>query len=163
IIIYYVDFTSLMKNINYSYMWIVGALVLGLGVLGTVQTGFAQQNQSQSSGGGEVTGELAMMALDLDQIETHVTGAQEAIANADSVATLDHLSQIENLMSTLEKQPQIMQDIKSVKDAISNNDMQKATEDITKIQGQISQVKTQNPELVGNGEGGEDQEDEEDN
>ncbi|MFB5600440.1 MAG: hypothetical protein ACE5SW_09470 [Nitrososphaeraceae archaeon] len=131
---------------------IVVLLVLGIGIYATMYPAFGQSNQTQGSSSSGGNGELAMMALDLDQIETHVTAAQEAIANADSVATLDHLSQIENLMSTLEKQPKIMQDIKSIKDAISNNDMQKATEDITKIQGQISQVKTQNPALVENTE-----------
>lgn len=143
----------------------LGTLIVGLGVLGSTSTGFAQQgnesqsqqgSQGQSSSGSGGTGELAMMALDLDNIEEHVNAAQEAVANADSVAALDHLSQIENLMSTLEKQPQIMSDIKSIKDSLSNNDLQKATEDITKIQSQISQVKTQNPELVND----EDNEDE---
>lgn len=99
-----------------------------------------------------------MMALDLDNIEEHITSAQKDIANADMVAALDDLSQIENLMATLEKQPQIMSDIKSIKDSLSNNDLEKATEDITKIQSQISQVKSQNPQLVSDGEDSDDSE-----
>ena len=148
-----------MKNIKFSFVGVFGILILGLSIPGVVQTGFGQQNQSQSSSSSGGTGELAMMALDLDVIEEHITAAQDAIGKADTVAALDHLSQIENLMATLEKQPKIMEDIKSIKDSLTNNDLQKATEDITKIQSQISQVKTQNPELVSDGEDSEDSED----
>lgn len=156
-----------MRNIKHSFIWVLGTLIVGLGILGSIQIGYAQQgnvsqsqqgNDSQSSSGSGGTGELAMMVLDLDDIEEHITSAQNDIANADTVAALDDLSQIENLMATLEKQPQIMSDIKSIKDSLSNNDLEKATEDITKIQSQISQVKSQNPQLVSDGQDNDDNE-----
>ncbi|MDR4510729.1 MAG: hypothetical protein MRJ93_03375 [Nitrososphaeraceae archaeon] len=161
-----------MRNIKHSFIWVLGTLIVGLGILGSTQIGYAQQgnesqsqqgNASQSSWGSGGTGELSMMALDLDNIEEHITGAQNAIADANTVAALDHLSQIENLMATLEKQPQIMNDIKSIKDSLSNNDLEKATEDITKIQSQISQVKTQNPQLLNDGQDNDDNDDNDDN
>ena len=146
-----------MRTIKYSFIWTLGALIVGLGIPGSIATGYAQQgNESQSSSGSGGTGELAIIALDLDVIEEHITGAQDAIANADTVGALDHLSQIENVMVTLGEQPQIMSDIKSIKDSLSNNDLEKATESITKIQSQISQVKSQNPELVNDSEDSED-------
>ena len=176
-----------MRIINYSFVWIVGATVLSLSISGFLQTGYSQINQTQQDGisssnmsdtqssgvsgtqsnmsdtqssqNSGMTGELALMALDLDDVEDNVGDIQEGIANADAIGALDALSKIENSMSTLEKQPQILEDLKKVKDSLSNNDFQKATEDIVKIQSQISQVKTQNPEIANDNDNNDDSDD----
>lgn len=99
------------------------------------------------------------MALELDDIEDQISTAMDAVMNGENVAALDALSEIQNLMLTLEKEPNILKDIKSIKDSLSNNDLNKATEDLTKIQNQITTVKSQNPEIMNeNDSNGDDEE-----
>lgn len=184
-----------MRKTNYSFIWIVGTLMVSMSISGVLQTGYSQINQTQqeqiapsnmsdnqpssfsssssnmsdnqssnmssskSDKSSDMTGELALMALDLDEIEDNVGDVQEAIAKADTLNALDSISKIENSMATLEKQPKILQDIKNIKDSLSNNDFQKATEDIVKIQSQISQVKTQNPEIANDNDNNDDSDD----
>ena len=83
------------------------------------------------------------MSLDLEEIEDTIGIAIESITKSNIVGALDAINRMENLISTLEKQPLILQDIKTIKDSLSNNDLPEATEDITKIQREIFQVKTQ--------------------
>ena len=142
-----------MNKNRLEFTFLFGVLAMAALVPTTFSMGFAQSNQTSSSSSGgssEGSGELALMALDLNEIESSIQEANEALMNAETLDALNILGELENLMSIIDKEPKLLQDIKSISDSISNDDLTKATEELTKIQNEISVVKNTNPEIVNN-------------
>ena len=137
----------MMNKNRFEFTFLFGVLAMAVIVPTTFNMGFAQSNQT-SSGSSEGSGELSLMALDLNEIESSIQEANEAVMNAETLDALNILGELENLMSIIENEPKLLQDIKSISDSISNDDLTKATEELTKIQNEISVVKNKNPEIV---------------
>jgi hypothetical protein len=100
------------------------------------------------------------MALNLDDIESQITDAKDAVLNNETITALDTLSGIQNQMIILDEKPQLLQDISSIRDSLSNNDTSRAVDDLTKIQNQITMVKNQYPELTNSNSDSDNGEDE---
>lgn len=149
-----------MNKPNLTYAAVLGAILVIAAPVST-QVIFAQGNQSQGVGqsqGNQSQGlsELALMALDLDSIESKFSDVRESILNNETITALNTLSEIQNQMIILDQEPQLLQDIKSIRDLLSNDDLGKATEDLTRIQNQILQVKNQYPELTNSDDSSDD-------
>jgi hypothetical protein len=99
------------------------------------------------------------MALNLDDIESQITDAKDAVIANETITALNTLSEIQNQMIILDEKPQLLQDISSIRDSLSNNDTSRAVDDLTKIQNQIAMVKNQYPELTNSNADSEDGED----
>ena len=110
-------------------------------VAGANETAQTAQNQTAVAGASAnqtiSTETQALMTLDFPELKGNLMDSKDALANNDTEEALTTVTDVENQMLVLKVKPSFADYIQKVKDSISKADINKALDDLTKVQTDV--------------------------
>ena len=136
-------------------LFIYSILVIGLisipSLLETAQaqtnmtntTSSSVQNQTAQSGQNQTKETQVLMTLDIPVIKEQLNIAKQALVNENIEEALAGITDVEIPLLLLENKPSFVGDLQEIKNSISKKDVNKALDDLTKIQTDIVKGETE--------------------
>lgn len=142
---------------NIQKLSIYSILVIGLisipSLLGTVQaqtnmtntTSSAGQNQTAQGGQNQTMSKetQALMTLDIPMIKEQLMNAKQSLVNGNTEEALAGITDVEIPLLLSQNKPSFVGDLQEIKNSISKKDVNKALDDLTKIQTDIINAETE--------------------
>jgi hypothetical protein len=143
--------------LNIQKLSIYSILVIGLisipSLLGTVQaqtnmtntTSSAGQNQTAQGGQNQTMSKetQALMTLDIPMIKEQLMNAKQSLVNGNTEEALAGITDVEIPLLLSQNKPSFVGDLQEIKNSISKKDVNKALDDLTKIQTDIINAETE--------------------
>lgn len=104
---------------------------------GQNQTAQGAQNQTMSNE------TQALMTLDVPMIKEQLMNAKQSLVNGNTEEALAGITDVEIPLLLLQTKPSFVGDIQEIKNSISKADINKALDDLTKIQADILKAETE--------------------
>lgn len=101
------------------------------------QTAQSAQNQTMSKDA------QALMTLDIPVIKEQLMNAKQSLVNGNTEEALAGITDVEIPLLLLQNKPSFVGDIQEIKNSISKADINKALDDLTKIQADILKAETE--------------------
>lgn len=101
------------------------------------QTAQSAQNQTMSKDA------QALMTLDIPVIKEQLMNAKQSLVNGNTEEALAGITDVEIPLLLLQTKPSFVGDIQEIKNSISKADINKALDDLTKIQADILKAETE--------------------
>jgi|SRR5215210_1537768 len=165
-------------------LFIYSILAIGLisipSLLETVQaqtnmtntTSSSGQNQTAQGGQNQTMSKetQALMTLDTPVIKEQLMNAKQSLVNGNIEEALAGITDVEVPLLLLQNKPSFVGDLQEIKNSISKKDVNKALDDLTKIQTDILEAETEklkaqlaNPQLLVSEQNNDDQEEDNEN
>ena len=101
------------------------------------QTAQSAQNQTMSKDA------QALMTLDIPVIKEQLMNAKQSLVNGNTEEALAGITDVEIPLLLLQNKPSFVGDLQEIKNSISKKDINKALDDLTKIQADILKAETE--------------------
>jgi hypothetical protein len=101
------------------------------------QTAQSAQNQTMSKE------TQALMTLDIPVIKEQLMNAKQSLVNGNTEEALAGITDVEIPLLLLQNKPSFVGDLQEIKNSISKADINKALDDLTKIQAEILKAETE--------------------
>ena len=101
------------------------------------QTAQSAQNQTMSKE------TQALMTLDIPVIKEQLINAKQSLVNGNTEEALAGITDVEIPLLLLQNKPSFVGDLQEIKNSISKADINKALDDLTKIQAEILKAETE--------------------
>jgi len=101
------------------------------------QTAQSAQNQTMSKE------TQALMTLDIPVIKEQLMNAKQSLVNGNTEEALAGITDVEIPLLLLQNKPSFVGDLQEIKNSISKADINKALDDLTKIQADILKAETE--------------------
>ena len=138
-------------------LFIYSILAIGLisipSLLQTVQaqtnmtntTSSSGQNQTAQGGQNQTMSKetQALMTLDIPVIKEQLMNAKQSLVNGNTEEALEGITDVEIPLLLLQTKPSFVGDLQEIKNSISKKDVNKALDDLTKIQTDIVKGETE--------------------
>ena len=85
----------------------------------------------------------ALMTLDIPVIKEQLMNAKQSLVNGNTEEALAGITDVEIPLLLLQNKPSFVGDIQEIKNSISKADINKALDDLTKIQADILKAETE--------------------
>jgi hypothetical protein len=112
----------------------------------SVQNQTAQTAQNQTAQGANQTMSKetqALMTLDIPVIKEQLMNAKQSLVNGNTEEALAGITDVEIPLLLLQNKPSFVGDLQEIKNSISKADINKALDDLTKIQAEILKAETE--------------------
>jgi hypothetical protein len=109
------------------------------------QTAQSAQNQTAQSAQNQTMSKdaQALMTLDIPVIKEQLMNAKQSLVNGNTEEALAGITDVEIPLLLLQNKPSFVGDIQEIKNSISKADINKALDDLTKIQADILKAETE--------------------
>ena len=110
------------------------------------QTSGSAQNQTTAASGQNQTMSTdaqALTKIDVEDIKENLMNIKQELASGNPQDALTTITEIENQFLLLPNKASFTQDIQKIKDSISKKDMNKALDDLTKVQTSLLKAETE--------------------
>jgi hypothetical protein len=85
----------------------------------------------------------ALMTLDIPVIKEQLMNAKQSLVNGNTEEALAGITDVEIPLLLLQNKPSFVGDLQEIKNSISKADINKALDDLTKIQAEILKAETE--------------------
>ncbi len=109
------------------------------------QTAQSAQNQTAQSAQNQTMSKetQALMTLDIPVIKEQLMNAKQSLVNGNTEEALAGITDVEIPLLLLQNKPSFVGDLQEIKNSISKADINKALDDLTKIQAEILKAETE--------------------
>jgi hypothetical protein len=129
----------------FTYSILAIGLISIPSLLETVQAQTNMTNTTSSSGQNQTMSKetQALMTLDIPVIKEQLMNAKESLVNGNTEEALAGITDVEIPLLLLQNKPSFVGDLQEIKNSISKKDVNKALDDLTKIQTDIVKGETE--------------------
>ncbi len=109
------------------------------------QTAQSAQNQTAQSAQNQTMSKetQSLMTLDIPVIKEQLMNAKQSLVNGNTEEALAGITDVEIPLLLLQNTPSFVGDLQEIKNSISKADINKALDDLTKIQAEILKAETE--------------------
>ncbi len=109
----------------------------------SVQNQTAQNQTAQDANQTMSKETQALMTLDIPVIKEQLMNAKQSLVNGNTEEALAGITDVEIPLLLLQNKPSFVGDLQEIKNSISKADINKALDDLTKIQAEILKAETE--------------------